>query len=337
MMVLYTIVILCILIFVHELGHYGAAKLLRVRVYEFAIGIGPAFFKRQYGETKYSLRVLPIGGFCALGEDEEAVDERSFGNKPVWVRTIILAAGSLMNIALAIIIMSAMIFYAGTAVTMVVKSVTAESPAYSAGMLSGDEIVAIDGVKTEKWTDITRLITESDSDRINIEIIRGGDRLSLTTGVIIAEDGRRIIGISPKVERNPLTALVQGTKASYGLLKYMADILGQLFTGRVPITDMTGLVGIAHIVDVTAKEGMRPLLYLVALISLNLAIVNLLPFPALDGGRLLFLFIRRITGKAITDSMETWFHMIGMVLLLALMVFITWNDIEKLVTGTFWP
>jgi len=336
MMIVYTIVILCILIFVHELGHFGAAKLLRVRVYEFAIGMGPAFLKRQYGETKYSLRVFPIGGFCALGEDEAAEDERSFGSKPTWVRAVILAAGSLMNVALAVIVMSAIIFYAGTAVTTVISDVRAESPAYSAGILPGDKITAIDGVKIEQWGDVVRQISGTEANKLSVEVMRGGSLLVIDTSVVIAEDGRKIIGITPKVTRNPLTALVLGTQASYDMLRNMIAILGQLFTGNVPASDLTGPVGIAYIVDDTAKAGMRPLLYLVALISLNLAIVNLLPFPALDGGRLLFLLIRKVTGKAITDTVEARFHLVGMVMLLALMVFVTWNDIDKLIRGVLW-
>jgi regulator of sigma E protease len=336
-MLIYTIVILCILIFVHELGHFGAAKLLKVRVNEFAIGMGPAFFKRQYGETKYSLRIFPIGGFCALeGEDETSGDERSFGSKPVWIRAVILAAGSFMNVALAVIVLSAIIFYAGTSVTTIIGEVRPDSPAQAAGLAAGDKIMMIDGVETEQWGDVVRQISGTEQNKLSIEVIRGGNELLIDTNVTIAEDGRRIIGITPKVARNPLTALVLGAQASYDMLRNMLIILGQLFTGNVPASDLTGPVGIAYIVDDTAKSGMRPLLYLVALISLNLAIVNLLPFPALDGGRLLFLFIRKITGKAITDAVEARFHLVGLVMLLALMVFVTWNDIDKLIRGVLW-
>ena len=334
MIVVNTIIILCILIFVHELGHLAAAKLSKVRVNEFAIGMGPAFFKRQWGETQYSLRVFPIGGFCALeGEDEDSEDSRSMNNKPAYIRAFVLASGSLMNVILAILIMSAIIFYAGTSLSTTVKEVGAESPALSAGILPGDKIVEIDGADISEWGDILREITGSPNDRLSIVVIRNGERIPVLTEVAKAEDGRKIIGIIPEVKRNPLTALALGTKASYDMIVNMANILRQLFTGDVPVSGMSGPVGIAGIIDEFAKAGFRPLLYLVALISLNLAIINMLPFPALDGGRLVFLVIRKITGRAVTDSMEAKIHLVGMALLLLLMVYVTWNDIMRLING----
>ena len=336
MMIVYTVIILCILIFVHELGHFTAAKLSGVKVNEFALGMGPAFFKKQWGETKYALRVFPIGGYCAMeGEDGTSEDLKSFEKKPARIRAVILAAGSLMNVLLAILILSGIILYSGTSLTTVIKDVGAGSPAQMAGLLPGDRITAIDGVEIKQWEDIVKQISGAQSDRLAITVLRDGRELAIESGVTKADDGRTIIGVGPEVKRNPFTALAMGTKASCGMLKNMAGIIGELFTGGVPATELTGPVGIAYMVDDTAKAGVRPLLYLVSLISLNLAIVNMLPIPALDGGRLLFLVIRKATGKAISDGVEAKIHMIGMALLLALMVFVTWNDIERLIQGTF--
>jgi len=338
MLIIQTIIILCILIFVHELGHFVAAKMSGVRVNEFALGMGPAFFKKTRGETQYSMRILPIGGFCAMeGEDGDSDDSRSFEKKPARIRAIILVAGSFMNVALAVLILSGM-FFVGTAVTTEIREVGAGSPAQAAGILPGDKIVSVDGVAIEEWMDVVIQISGTEKDRISIGVVRGGRELTIETGLTTTEDGRKIIGISPETVRslaNPLTALIMGTKASYEMLTNMVEILGMLFTGGVPASDLVGPVGIAYIVEDTARMGMRPLLFLVALISLNLAIVNLLPFPALDGGRLLFLVIRKITGRAISDSMEGKIHLIGMVLLLALMIYVTWNDIERFIIGTF--
>ena len=336
MMVIYTIIILCVLIFVHELGHFMAAKLSGVKVNEFALGMGPAFFKRQKGETQYSLRVFPIGGFCAMeGEDEDSEDLRAFQKKPAGIKAIILVAGSLMNVVLAIVILSAVIFYAGTSLTTVIKEVGAGSPAQSAGILAGDKIAAIDGVAINGWDDVVKEISGTDKEKLSISVLRNGEALTIETSLTTAEDGRKVIGISPAVKRNPFVAIEMGARTSGSMIVNMVDILGQLFTGGVPATELTGPVGIAYMVDDFAKSGMRDLLYLVALISLNLAIVNMLPFPALDGGRLLFLIIRKITGKAISDKVEARIHLAGMMLLFALMIYVTWNDIGRFIIGSF--
>ena len=338
MLIIQTIIILCILIFVHELGHFAAAKLSGVKVNEFALGMGPAFFKRTRGETQYSLRVFPIGGFCAMeGEDGGSDDSKSFEKKPARIKAMILAAGSFMNVALAILILSSM-FLITYSLTTEIRQVGEGSPAQAAGIIAGDKIVSLDGVEIKEWQDIVTQISGTQKDSLTIGIIRDGRQLEVETSVTTAEDGRKVIGITPAEARslgNPITALIMGTKASYNMLVNMIEILGQLFTGGVPTSDLVGPVGIAYIVEDTAKMGMRPLLFLVALISLNLAIVNLLPFPALDGGRLLFLAIRKITGRAISDTVEGRIHLIGMVLLLALMVYVTWNDIERFIIGTF--
>jgi len=339
MLIIYTVIILCVLIFFHELGHFTACKLSGVKVNEFALGMGPAFFKKKYGETTYSLRVFPIGGFCSMeGEDEDSEDLKSFQKKPAGIKAVILTAGAIMNVVLAVLIMSAIIFYAGTSSntnTTEIRTVGEGSPAQIAGIIPGDRIAAIDGVNIGNWEDIIKEISGTKNEHISIEIIRDGRTLTLEASPVTAEDGRKIVGISPPVKRNPLTALVMGTTASFDMLARMVDLLGQLFTGNIPVTELTGPVGIAYIVDDTAKSGLRPVLVLVALISLNLAIVNLLPFPALDGGRLMFLIIRKLAGRAISDMVEAKIHFVGMILLFALMIYVTWNDIGRFIIGTF--
>jgi regulator of sigma E protease len=339
MLVIYTIIILCVLIFVHELGHFIAAKASGVKVNEFALGMGPAIFKRQRGETVYSLRALPIGGFCAMeGEDEESIDTRSFQGKPARVKAFILAAGSAMNVILAILIMSAIILYGGTSSNMdttEIRIVGEGSPAQVAGIMPGDKISSIDGSFIGNWDDIIREISGAPAESVTLEIVRDGNTMTITAIPILGDDGIKRIGISPPVNRNPFKALYLGTRACYDMLLNMFDILGQLFTGSIPATELTGPVGIAYIVDDTAKMGFRPVLFLVALISLNLAIVNLLPFPALDGGRLLFLVIRKIAGRAISDMVEAKIHLVGMMFLFALMIYITWNDIGRFIIGSF--
>ena len=356
MLVIQTIVILCILIFVHELGHFAAAKLTGVKVNEFAIGMGPAFFKRTRGETKYSLRVFPIGGFCSLEstenyDDDDEADEvldggvieaafdnpRAFENKPARTRIFILLAGSVMNIVLAILILSGMAFV-GSAPSTTMNMITEDSPAYHAGIIPGDRIVSIDGEAINNWNDILINIANARGDRIQIGIIRDGNELMTSSEITTLADGRRGIGIAPTMERsfnNPLTSLVSGTRLAFSMLANMLQILQQLFTGHVPPSELVGVVGIAFIVDETARHGIRPLMMLVALISMNLAIVNLLPFPALDGGRILFVGINKVTGRAINPKVEGTIHIVGIALLILLMLYVTYNDIWRFVIGTF--
>jgi len=313
-----------------------ACKSLGVKVNEFALGMGPAFFKKRKGETLYSLRIFPIGGFCAMeGEDEDSDDSRAFNRKSGWVKAIILAAGSFMNVLLAIIILSGIIFYIGTSLTTTISEVTEGSPAQAAGILPGDKITSIEGVEIKAWEDVINVVSKGTSEQFGIQIERDGSQMILETGVMTGEDGRRVIGIRPEVNRNPVAAIAGGAQMSYIMIKNMVDLIGQLFTGGVPATELTGPVGIAYIVDDTAKTGIQNVFYLVALISLNLAIVNMLPFPALDGGRLLFLVIRKITGKAVSDKVEGRIHLVGMMLLFALMIYVTWNDIGRFVLGAF--
>ncbi len=334
MMVVYTIIILCILIFVHELGHFMAAKALGVGVNEFALGMGPVLFKKQKGETQYSLRLLPIGGFCAMeGEDEESENEKAFSGKPAWIKAIILFAGPLMNVIFAVLILAALFLYIGQPTTTI-ASVSPSSPAMEAGLLPGDKVMEISNVEIKSWTDIPPQINGTEGASLSIKIERPGSGvLTLTSSYELGEDGRKIIGIVPTFAHNPFTSVKLGCVVSVEIVKGMYETLGKLVTGQVSGGDLTGPVGIAYVVDDSVSKGFRVVCYLVALISLNLAIVNLLPFPALDGGRLLFLVIRKVFGKRLTADMEGKVHFIGILMLFGLMIYVTWNDIGRFILG----
>lgn len=336
MTIIYAIIIFCLLIFVHELGHFIAAKLCGVKVNAFAIGMGPAFFKKQKGETEYSLRIFPIGGFCALeGEDEESEDERAFHRKPAWQRAIVLVAGSFMNLLTAVVLMIIIAFWQGEA-TNTIETVLEDSPAYEAGLRAGDEVLFIDETKIEEWSQLQSAVGGNKGEKIQITVLRDGREMEFSAAPEYDEAvGRSRIGITPAMKRNPIAAIGSGVRNTWDMTVMMYDIIVKLFTGDVSTKELSGPVGIVYAVNDTAKAGVIYVVYLAALLSLNLAVMNLLPFPALDGGRLLFLLIRKITGKRVTDEMEGKVHFIGIMLLFVLMIYVTWNDIVKFIVPLF--
>ena len=336
MTIIYAIIIFCLLIFVHELGHFIVAKACGVKVNEFAIGMGPAIFKKQKGETLYAVRLFPIGGFCAMeGEDEDSEDDRAFNNKPAWQRALVLTAGSFMNLLTAVVLMIVIAFVVGQATTTV-NEVLDDSPAYRAGMMSGDRIVEVDGTAVDEWNDVITYIGESSRDTADIVVERDGAQQTLTADLEYdKESGRNKIGITPEMKHSIAGSVGSGMKNTWNMTVMMYKVIKQLFTGDVSVSELSGPVGIVYAVNQSAKAGVIYVVYLASLLSLNLAIMNMLPFPALDGGRLLFLLIRKITGKRITDAIEGKIHFIGIILLMVLMVYVTWNDIVKFITPIF--
>ena len=323
------ILMFALLIFVHEGGHCVAAKACGIQVNEFALGMGPLLIKRKWGETEYSLRLIPIGGYCAMeGEDEESENPRAFNNKEAWKKAVVIVAGPAMNVVLALFLMIGVMYAIGMPTTTI-GNLQADGPAYNAGIEVGDTIVAIDGKDVSTWDDVGEYI-ENGGDTVTITVDRDGKTLDLSMTPTTAEDdGRKIVGIVAESEHNIGYAIKEGPAATWTLTKQMYLIFKQLFTGEVSAKDLSGPVGIVYIVNQTAKTGLINVIYLIALISLNLAVVNLLPFPALDGGRLVFVIIRKLTGKMITDRMEAMVNYLGLLCLLALMVFVTWQDILR--------
>lgn len=336
MTIIYAILIFCVLIFVHELGHFLAAKACGVKVNEFALGMGPAIFKRQKGETLYSLRILPIGGYCAMeGENEDSDDEGAFNRKPAWQRAIVLVAGSFMNLLTAVILMIVIAFWSGQPTT-VIDQVTDDSPAYEAGLQSGDEIVAVNGEAIEEWSEVIALIGGNEDGAVEITVLRDGEELTFAPETEYDEEmGREKIGIAVGVSHNVFKAVGDGVKNTGEMTVMMYDVIKQLITGEVSTSELSGPVGIVYMVNDTARAGAIYVVYLAALLSLNLAVINMLPFPALDGGRVLFLIIRLVTGRRVTDEMEAKIHFIGIVLLMVLMVYVTWQDILRFIVPMF--
>lgn len=332
MTIIYAILMFCVLIFIHEFGHFIAAKSCGVQVNEFSLGMGPALLQKQKGETKYSLRCLPIGGYCAMeGEDEDSDNPRAFNHKKPWQKAIIIVAGAAMNVVLAMILMCIVTYSIGAATTTI-ASFTKGSPAKQAGLKTGDRIVQIDQTHISTWDDIGNAVTgKKQGDTVQITVRRGGTDRTLHT-TLMQQQGRVMIGISPAMGKISIGAAVTGgIKNTWGLTKSMYDAIRQLITGKVSTKEMSGPVGIVAMVGKSARQGAMYFLYLMALISLNLGVFNMLPFPALDGGRLVFIIVRALTGKVITDSIEAKVNFAGLMCLFGLMIYVTWNDILRFI------
>lgn len=324
------ILLFCIMIFPHELGHFIAAKRMDVKVNEFSFGMGPAIWKRQKGETLYSIRLFPIGGFCAMeGEDEESEEPRAFTNKKPWQKIVILAAGSFMNVICAVIIMIIVTGILGFTTTTI-DEVTAGSPAAKAGIVQGDEIVEINDKKVESWGDVSQYIGEAGEKSVTIEVSRDGNAKTLVMQPEYDDAGRYVVGIKCAISHSPLRAIAEGSKATWNMTVDMFDVLGQLFTGKLGTENLSGPVGMVQMVSETTQYGFWYYGFLTALICMNLAIMNMLPFPALDGGRIIFVLYTAITGKLVSQKVEGTIHFVGIILLFALMIYVTFNDITRI-------
>lgn len=329
------LVIFAILVIVHEGGHFLTAKSFGVKVNEFSVGMGPLLCKYEKGDTMYSIRAVPIGGYVAMeGESESSDDESAFCNQPAWVKALVLAAGPFMNFLLAVLIMGVMITYLGTSVTPFILDVAEGSPAMEAGIEAGDRILKVGDVEITDPAMITETIRseaeKSGAVAIQFEKKDGKTVRTADVGFKENEDGNKYIGIQLRPSHNIFKGMAIGAKQSVYMEKEMIIVLGQLLTGHGSQDDVVGPVGLVNIVDKTAQAGIINLIYLMALLSLNLGLVNILPFPALDGGRLVFLVIRGAAGGRITDSMENAVNFFGLMILFGLMAVITMKDIVSL-------
>lgn len=351
MYIIIAIIIFGILIAIHEFGHFTAAKLCGVKVEEFAIGMGPALFKKQKGETVYALRILPIGGFCAMaGEDEESDDPRAFTNQGFWKKFVILCAGSFMNLVLGIVLI--LIMYAGAQafVTPTIDHFMDGCPYEGTeAMQAGDTFYSIDGQRIYLVSDVSSFLMRGDGV-YDIVMLRDGEKVELKDFALTTKTYAEYANEGPKYGFVfGYTEATFGTKLEYTwntTLEFSRLVwlgLGDLINGKVGLKDMSGPVGIVDMMNEvgqqaeSAKAAADNLLYISAFIAINLAIMNMLPIPALDGGRVFLMIvtviIEAVSRKKLDPKYEGYIHLGGMVLLLGLMALVMYNDIAKLITG----
>lgn len=326
-----SILVFGLLIFFHELGHFLAARACGIEVLELAIGFGPKIFGWRRDQTDYSLRLFPLGGFCRmLGEaPEEAGKPGSFTQKPPIKRALVLAAGPIMNLLLALLLFFIIFFFfvgVQQPGSTVIGAVLPETPAESAGILSGDEITAVDGEPVGDWLDLVKAIETKPGEEIELTTRRGSEIKRFLLVAQPDDEGTGKIGISPQVVKYSFWG---ATKTSFERFGFIIASIAQVFTGQVPF-DVTGPVGIIKIVSDVTQTGLVNLLWLTGLISISLGLINLLPIPALDGGRLLFVLIEALRGKPLDPEKEGLIHFIGFIFLIALILLVTYNDLVRL-------
>jgi len=328
--IIVALIVFGVLVIFHEIGHFSIAKIAGIKVHEFAIGMGPRLLKLKDKETEYSIRIFPIGGYVKMeGEDEASTDKRSFGNKPLLTRILVILAGPLMNFVLAVLIFVT-IFYSIGYPTTIINELTPGYPAELVGLKTGDKIISINNSPINNWDEIVQKISSNKERRLNITIERNTSVKTFTVLPIINEQtNQAVIGISPVFRKSLIKSISPSFERIVFVMKGMMEFFVRLFGGKASAEDVVGPVGIIHLVGEAAKTNIYNVLNLAALISINLGMVNLLPIPALDGGRLVFLFIEGILGKPIDPEKEGFIHLTGFILLIGLMIFMVYKDIMR--------
>ena len=332
-----------VIIIIHEFGHFITAKLFDVKINEFSIGMGPAVFKRQKGETQYSIRSLPIGGYVSMeGEDEDSDDERAFNNKKVWQKIIIVIAGATMNLILGLVIMAITLSTSSELIgTNTIKEFYPDAVSEQYGLQAGDKFVKIDGHRVLSERDLSFLMARSKDGVFDFTVERNGEKVELED---VKFDTREVDGITLIVydfiiigeKANFKNVFVNSFTQSASIVRTVWLSLFDIITGRYGMSELAGPVGTVDIIaDVTQEAAKQHnfdnLLFIMALITINIGVANLLPLPALDGGRLIFLILEGIRRKKINPKYEGYVHAAGFALLILLMLFVTYNDIVRII------
>ena len=329
------------LVIVHEFGHFITAKRGGVQVNEFWIGMGPTLLKKERNGTLYCLKLLPFGGACVMeGEDGESDSAHSFGKASLPRRMLIVAAGALMNFLIGFLIVLAVTRPNGPNGGYIVSTLADVDPASTAAgeLQAGDEILSVDGYRILVRTDFEMALSRGPDTTYEVTVRRDGEKLTLPAvrleAAVEGEDGRKMIGLTFAEQPDSIgmhLSMAARTSVNYARLVWVS--LGMLVSGQVGVDQLSGPVGVASVMATTTSYSLAAFLQLVAFISINLGVMNLLPLPALDGGRLVFLIIEGIRRKPVPPQYEGYIHAAGLMLLLALMVYVTGQDIVRIIAG----
>lgn len=334
------LIIFSAIVIFHELGHFLLAKWNGIEVIEFSLGMGPRLLSHVWGDTRYSLKLLPIGGSCQMVGEEEASDsEGAFGNKSVWARIAVVAAGPVFNFVLAWVLALIIVGSVGYDNTMV--DIIPDSAAAEAGMEDGDQIISINGSRTWLYREVSLYSSLHQGQTATVVFERNGEKQTVVLTPKQSDTGAYLYGFSRTVQREKGGALETVGYSCAEIrywLKATVESLKMLIGGQVGLEEMSGPVGIVSTIGDTYKESRvdgwyyvtMNMIMIAILLSVNLGVMNLLPIPALDGGRLVFLILEAIRGKAIPQEKESMVHFTGFVLLMGLMAVILFSDLHKL-------
>lgn len=339
---LWAIPVFGLLIFIHELGHFAVAKSFGIRVHEFALGFGPVLAGFERGETRYNLRAIPLGGFVRMaGMDETEMDDpRGFSQKSLLARSLTIFAGPFMNLVLASLLFSAYVYSLGVTLPDPVLGEVMQAcpvmvdgqvqnrpcPAASAGLQNGDRVLAINEKPVAQWSEILSAVSGSEGKPLRFRVQRGQEVKEITVQPI-SQENRYLVGIMPTTRRGSLLqALADGPTATWTWTKLTFIGLYDTVTGRTAV-QLSGPVGITREIASYASQGLDRLLYFTAILSINLAIFNLLPIPALDGSRLVFMLVEKVRGRRIDPQRENMVHLVGFLVLIGMIVVVTYGDL----------
>ena len=327
-----SLLVFLLVVMLHEFGHFSIAKLSGIKVNEFSIGMGPKIYQKQKGETFYSLRALPVGGYVAMeGEEENSHDPRAFNNVSIVKRMAVVLAGAFMNFVLAFIAFTLIFSIVGYG-TSEIEKVISNSPADKAGIQSGDLIIKINENNVKDIYDINSIISKNQKEEMDFQINREGNILNVKIKPEYSvENQMYLIGITSKLDHSILKSISLGANRTLEMSKLILQSIKMMFSGSFKMEYLSGPVGVVQLIGSESSKGFLNFLQILGLISVNLGVFNLLPIPALDGGKFLFLLIEALRGKPIDEKIEQGLSLIGISLLCSLMIYVTiFNDIGRL-------
>ena len=334
---LVAVLLFLVLIVIHEFGHFIAAKLLGVRVNEFAVGFGPRLFGKRWGETKYALNLVPLGGYCAMeGEDEDSTDQKAFCNKSAWRRFLIVVMGATFNLILGVIIVAIILAPTERFVTTTIAEFDKGAISQQSGLMAGDKILKVDGRTIFTTYDLSYAFTNVKDGKIDMTVEREGKKTELENVAFKTEthEGIDFLTVDFKVYGEEKTFVsyaknIFKTSLSYCVVIWRSFI--DLISGKYGLSAVSGPVGVTVVIANAAKQSLQSLLPIMAFISINLGIFNLFPIPALDGGRLMFILYEMIFRKPVPQKYESVVHTIGFVVLIGFMILIVAKDVLSLI------